>query len=136
MTDSDSQFFQKFNFSKEQVRKHLQSAERDWKIARSSDMADVVFKFSYDALLKLAVYVAACSGLRVRSITGHHRKLLEKLSELIQDEDAFYIANEMRQKRNSDLYQGGALITDKDAESYLSFVSSVFESVLAKLPME
>ena len=136
MTDSDRQFFQTFNFTKEQVRKYLQAAERDWKIARGSDVADVVFKFSYDAILKLAVYVAACSGLRVRSVAGHHIKLLEKLSEVIQDEDAFCVANEMRQKRNIDLYQGGALITDKDAKSYLSFVSSVFESVLAKLPME
>jgi hypothetical protein len=136
MTNSDSQFFQKFSFSKEQVRKYLQAAERDWKIARGSDVADVVFRFSYDALLKLAVYVAACSGLRVRSITGHHIKLLEKLSEALQDEDAFYVANEMRQKRNFDLYQGGSLITDKDAESYLSFVNSVFKSVLAKMPMD
>jgi hypothetical protein len=136
MTDSDSQFFQKFNFSKEQVRKYLQAAERDWQIARSSDIADVVFKFSYDAILKLAIYVAACSGLRVRSIAGHHIKFLENLCEIIQNEDAFYIADEMRQKRNFDLYQGGALISDKDAESYLSFVNSVFESVLAKLPME
>ena len=55
--------------------------------------------------------------------------------ELVLDHSN-YVANEMRQKRNIDLYQGGALITDKDAESYLSFVSSVFESVLAKLPME
>lgn len=136
MTDSDSQFFQKFNFSKEQVRKYLQAAEKDWKIARDSDVSDVVFKFSYDAILKLAIYVAACSGLRVRSVAGHHIKLLEKLSEVIQDEEAFYITNEMRQKRNIDLYQGGALITDKDAESYLSFVDSVFEIVLTKLPME
>ena len=89
MTDSNRQFFQKFIFSKEQVRKYLQAAEKDWKIARSSDVADVVFKFSYDAILKLAVYVTACSSLRVRSVAGHHIKLLEKLSEVIQDEDAF-----------------------------------------------
>ena len=56
-------------------------------------MADVVFRFSYDVLLKLAVYVAACSGLRVRSVTGHHIKLLEKLSEALQDEDAFHVAS-------------------------------------------
>jgi hypothetical protein len=58
------------------------------------------------------------------------------LGELADIEDVFDIANEMRQKRNLDLYQGGALITDKDAESYLDFVNSVFEKVLSKLPVQ
>ena len=136
MSKHDQQYFQKFSFSNEQTRRYLQAAERDWRIARSSKVAEVVFRFSYDALLKLAVYIAARSGLRVRSIPGHHIKLLEMLGEETDAEDAFLLADEMRKKRNFDLYQGGTLITYKDAENYLDFVSSVFENVMSKLPPE
>jgi hypothetical protein len=44
--------FEKFNFSKRQIKKYYQSAIRDLKIASNSKIPEVIFRFFYDALVK------------------------------------------------------------------------------------
>ncbi|MDP8258217.1 MAG: hypothetical protein P9L90_02165 [Candidatus Aadella gelida] len=58
------------------------SAQRDLKIAESTNISDVVFKFTYDALIKLGIMLIAKKGYKVRSTAGHHIKILEKLSQV------------------------------------------------------
>ena len=83
----------------------------DLKIAEASDITDVIFKFSYDALIKLGITLIAKKGYKVRSTTGHHVKILEKLSQLLKDEDILVLGNKMRQERNVNLYDGGFFVT-------------------------
>jgi hypothetical protein len=79
MINFESQYFQKLAFKEEQIEQFLKSALHDLKIAQDSDIPDVVFKFSYDALIKLGIVLIAKKGYKVRSTTGHHVKILEKL---------------------------------------------------------
>lgn len=119
--------FEHFKFSNKQLDNYIKSAKRDLKIATDSNVPEVAFRFCYDALLKLAIAVCAKNGLRVKSRKGHHIELITKLSEFLKDKDIEVLANEMRAKRNWDLYSGGVLISDKEAKSYVKWVSEVFQ---------
>jgi len=127
MIHFESQHFQKLEFKEEQIDQFLKSALHDLKIAQDSDISDVVFKFSYDALIKLGIALIAKKGYKVRSTSGHHVKILEKLSQLLKDEDILVLGNKMRQERNVNLYDGGFFVGEKDSLEYLKFVKSVFK---------
>ena len=129
MINFESQHFQKLAFKEEQIGQFLKSALHDLKIAESTDISDVIFKFSYDALVKLGIALIAKKGYKVRSTAGHHVKILEKLSQLLKDEDILVLGNKMRQERNTNLYDGGFFVGDKDSREYLDFVKSVFKKV-------
>lgn len=131
MTNFESQHFQKITFQKQQIDQFLQSSSHDLKIAEESDVPDVVFKFCYDALLKLGIALIAQKGYKVRSKAGHHIKILEKLSQLLQDEDIVILGNKMRQERNINLYDGGFFVGEKDSHEYLEFVKSIFKKANA-----
>ena len=107
MTNFESQYFQKLSFREEQIEHLSKSAFHDLQIAEESSIPDVVFKFGYDALIKLGIVLIAKKGYKVRSTAGHHVKILEKLSQLINDEDILVLGNKMRQERNANLYDGG-----------------------------
>jgi len=110
--------FEKQKFTDRQVEKYFNSAIRDFKIAIDSDIPEVIFKFCYDSLLKIAITICAKNNLRVKSRAGHHIELLKKLSEHLNNEDIFIMSDEMRKKRNFDLYSGGVLISEKEALDY------------------
>ncbi|MBU1136938.1 hypothetical protein KKD72_01030 [Patescibacteria group bacterium] len=129
--------FTKFKFTRRQTENYFKAASRDLKIARQSDVPEVIFRFSYDALLKLAIVVCAQTNLRVKSRRGHHIELIEKLAALLKDSEIGIIGDEMRLKRNLDLYGGGILISQKQASEYLEWVRKVFskaERYLKKNP--
>ncbi|MCX6763197.1 MAG: hypothetical protein NTZ97_00470 [Candidatus Moranbacteria bacterium] len=121
--------FEKFNFSQKQISQYYDSAVRDFKIASESDVPEVSFRFCYDAILKLAIAVCARNGLRVKSKRGHHIELIHKLSEMINYPEIEVIGNEMRSKRNFDLYGGGTLISKKEAKSYIEWTRDIFKKV-------
>ena len=127
MIHFESQHFQKLAFKEEQIDQFLKSALHDLKIAESMDISDVIFKFSYDALIKLGIALIAKKGYKVRSTAGHHVKILEKLSQLLKDEDILVLGNKMRQERNVNLYDGGCFVGEKDSLEYLEFVKSTFK---------
>jgi len=118
--------FEKFAFSRKQIDRYFSAALRNFKIASNSKIPEVIFMFSYDALIKLAIAVCAKNGLRVKARAGHHFELLEKLSELIDLKEVEIIGNKMRRKRNLDLYGGGALISEKEAREYRDWLKNVF----------
>ena len=127
MINFESKHFQKLSFQKVQIKQFLLSAQHDLKIADESKVPDVVFKFSYDALLKLGIALIAKKGYKTRSTAGHHIKILEKLSQLLKDEDIVVLGNKMRQERNANLYDGGYFVAEKDSFEYLEFVKSIFK---------
>ncbi len=127
MINFESQYFQKLAFKNEQIEQFLKSALHDLRIAETSNIPDVIFKFSYDALIKLGISLIAKKGYKIRSTTGHHVKILEKLSQILKEEDILVLGNKMRQERNFNLYDGGFFVGEKDSREYLDFVKSVFK---------
>ena len=127
MINFESQYFQKLAFKEEQIEQFLNSASHDLKIAEASDIPDVIFKFSYDALVKLGIALIAKKGYKIRSTTGHHVKVLEKLSQILREENILVLGNKMRQERNFNLYDGRFFVGEKDSREYLDFVKSVFK---------
>lgn len=126
MKKVDALFFKKMNFDAEQVMKYNKSAEHNLRIAESTDIPEVIFKFSYDALIKIGVTLIAFKGFKIKSRLGHHVKILETLSEILDDKDVEIVGNAMRMKRNLDLYGEEAIIGKKEAKEYLSFIKGVF----------
>ncbi|MDI6777742.1 MAG: hypothetical protein QMD77_00965 [Patescibacteria group bacterium] len=127
--------FEKFRFSRKQIERYHKSAKRDMKIAAEAGVPEVRFRFCYDALLKLAMAVCAENGLRVKSRRGHHIELIKKLAFFLKDSEIEILADEMRSKRNWDLYGGGIVISQKEAKGYLDWTKKVFlkaESLMYK----
>jgi len=130
MTYFETKYFQKFSFTKQQIDRFFESALRDLKIARQDKFAEVRFTYSYQALVKAGIAVIAkVGGVKVRSVPGHHVKILEKMSEILKNPDVLTLGDAMRIKRNSDFYGGGESITEKEAEDYLKFVEKTLGSV-------
>ena len=130
MINFERQYFQKLPIKEEQIKQFLKSSLHDLKIAESSDIPDVIFKFGYDALIKLGITLIAKKGHKIRSAPGHHVKILEKMSQLLKDEDILVFGNKMRQGRNFNLYEGGFFVAEKDSREYLDFIKSVFKKAL------
>ena len=117
--------FEKQKFTDRQIEKYFNSALRDFKIAINSEVPEVIFKFCYDSLLKIAITVCARNNLRVKSRAGHHIELLKKLAECLDNEDILIVSNEIRKKRNFDLYSGGVLISEKEALEYKEWLKKI-----------
>jgi hypothetical protein len=118
--------WEKFNFTERQIEQYFNSAFRDFRIAESSKVPEVTFRFGYDALLKLAIAICAKNSLRIKSRTGHHVELINKLAEFLPNSDIEIIGQKMRQKRNWDLYDGGITISEKEAEEFFEWIKKIF----------
>jgi len=129
----NDKFITEFAFTPEQVRKNMQNTLRDLGIARKDEILEVKFAYAYTALLKAGITLLSQQNLKVRSMPGHHVKLLEKLAEILGDAAIDDLGNAMRQKRNIDLYAGGTDITKKECSEYLKFVEDVVLKVKAKI---
>ena len=127
MINFESQYFQKLAFESKQIIQFGVSARHDFDIADHSDVPDVVFRFSYDALIKVGIMLIARKGYKVRSSAGHHVKIIEKLSQLLDDEDIMVWGDKMRQMRNHNLYDGGCFVGEKESRDCLGFVKAVFK---------
>ena len=121
----ESKFFEKRKFEEKTIKKYFGGAQRDFRIARENRHPEVIFKFSYDCLIKIGITLIASQNYRIKSRTGHHIKIVEKLSEILENKDIEIMGEAMRKKRNFDLYEGGAIISEKEAKEYLGFVKTV-----------
>ena len=125
--DFESKFFQKIKFDNKTIEKYFRNATKDFKIATKSNEPEVIFNFSFSSLIKIGITLVAVYGYRVRSKTGHHIKILEKLSEILENNDIEIMGNKMRKKRNLDLYDGGIIISSKEASDYLVFTAKIIK---------
>ena len=125
MTKFESDFFQKINFTPFQVNKYLTAAHHDLQIAKQSNLPEVIFDFSYKAFIRYGIALIAEKGYKVRSNLGHHFKIIEKMSEILSNEEIMTYGNRMRQMRNFNFYDEGTIISEKDAKEYLSFVGGI-----------
>lgn len=119
--------FEKFLFSKLQVDKYYKAACRDFKMLKKSLEPEIIFFLCYNIIIKTSIAICAKNGLRVKSRVGHHIELISKLADFIGDKEVEIVADKMRIKRNKDLYEGGVIITEKEAEYYYKFCSELIK---------
>jgi hypothetical protein len=130
----DGQYFRKFDFKPEDTKRHLDSALHDLQIAQKDKIPEVKFTYSYQTLIKIGITLLAHLGkVKVRSKPGHHVKILEKMGDLLGDDDVVTIGNAMRMNHNTDLYGGGEIVGEKEAADYLKFVLKVVEKAKKKI---
>jgi len=130
MSKFEKEFFRKVPFTADEIKQYLQSALKDLDIAQKDKFTEVRFSYAYQALIKAGIaLLAKKGGVKVKSVPGHHIKILNKLSTLLEDDDIFTYGNAIRMKRNQDLYSGGEYISKKEADECLEFVESVLKRV-------
>lgn len=125
----DKNYFLRQAFSQNELNKYKKAAERDLSIAHNDKEIEVIFHFTYMALLKIGIFVIAKEGYRVKSRPGHHVQIIETLSSILKLKDVAIIGDKMRRDRNLDLYSASALITKKDVDAYYRFVSELFQTI-------
>jgi hypothetical protein len=125
----DSQYFTKFNFTKLQIIKNLSNALKDFNIAKKDGILDVKFNYAYSAFIKCGIALLSFYGLRVKSVPGHHAKIIEKTAGILKDSDIAEMGNIMRSKRNLDFYSGGIEVTEKECREYIEFVADVIARI-------
>jgi len=130
MITFETVYFSKFNFTEEQINQFLNNALKDLEIAKENCRPEVKFSYSYSAFIKGGIALLAKVGkVKIRSIPGHHMKIIEKMKEILKDETVEIIGNAMRSKRNEDFYGGGVLISEKESTDYNLFVEKVFVTI-------
>lgn len=122
----EKEYFVKFKFVNSQLENYLASAEHSLKIAKDSNVPEVIFKFSYEAMIKLGIHLIAKEGYRTRSVPGHHFKIIEKISQILKSQEIFDIGNKIREKRNADFYDCCLIISEKDSKEIMEFVEKIF----------
>jgi hypothetical protein len=125
----DDRFFDKFDFTEEQVLLHFRNALKDLYIAKDIAIPDVRFTYAYQALIKAGLAMLARHGHRVRSIPGHQTKILSQLALLLDDSEVMELGEVMRSKRNAGFYGGGVVISEKECGEFLAFVENVIRKV-------
>ena len=130
----ENRYFIKFDFSDRQIEQYLDNAFRDLEIAQENERPEVKFNYSYTALIKGGIALIAKIGkVKVRSIPGHHIKIIEKVSEILKDVTIKEVGNSMRMKRNADLYNGGMFISDKESKDLCNFAKEVLYKIKEKI---
>jgi len=125
----DKKFFIKQKFGPSELAKHKKSARRDLDIAKSSQEPEVMFHFAYMALIKIGIYCLAKTGYRVKAHAGHHQKIIEYLSHLLNLEDVLIIGDKMRKDRNLDLYSADTVYSTDELTEYLEFIERIYKQV-------
>jgi hypothetical protein len=121
----EDKYFSEFSFTKEQAGKNFSNALKDLKISKQDKIPEVKFNYAYTALIKAGIALLSFHKMKVKNVPGHHIKIIEKISELLEDGSIYGMADSMRQKRNLDLYSGGIEVTQKECREYIEFVDSV-----------
>lgn len=127
MIKFDTRFFQKRKFEPEIIKRYFNSALKDFRIAFKNKQPEVIFDFSYKALIKISITLIAFYGYKSKSRMGHHVKIIEKSSQILKDKNIKIIGDKMRKKRNLDLYTGGIIISQKETKEYLGFIEKIIK---------
>ena len=130
MIKFEKKFFRKVEFTEEEIRSFFEGARYDLEIAQKDPFPAVQFTYSFQALIKAGIaLIAREGGVKVRSVPGHHAKILEKMSEILNDPKISKVGDAMRVKRNTGFYGGGSPIGEKEAKDYVGFAESVIQKV-------
>lgn len=133
MINFDDKYFSGFKFTKEQIKKNCNNAIKDLEIAKLDQIAEVKFTYAYSAFIKAGIALMSFYNERIKSVPGHHLKIIEMMALILENETVEIMGNVMRSKRNTDFYDGGIEITKKESIQYLDFVNGVLEKIKAHL---
>ena len=125
----DKNFFAAQKFSETELSKYKRSAKRDLDIAGKSQDPEVLFHFSFMALIKMGIYYLAKAGYRLKSQPGHHQKVIEYLSQSLGSEEILIIGDKMRKERNLDFYGVDAVCSPEEARQYFEFIHGIFRKI-------
>jgi uncharacterized protein (UPF0332 family) len=125
----DDSTFTRFSFTQQQIKKNLTNALRDFDIAKKDSIVEVKFNYSYNAFIKAGIALLSYYQVKIKSVPGHHVKIIEKMAEILKDEMIDDVGNVMRSKRNIDFYGGGIEITEKECNEYMRFVEGILKRI-------
>lgn len=129
----EDKFFFRFTFTKEQIKKNFNNALKDLNIAKEVNILEVKFNYAYTAFIKGGITLLSYYQAKVKSVPGHHSKIIEKLAQILKDNDIENIGNIMRSKRNLDFYAGGIEVTEKECREYINFVEEILAKIKQKI---
>lgn len=129
MMKFNDKYFQAFNFSNEQVINYFNNANKDLGIAQRDGILEVKFNYTYSALIKAGLTLLSHHNQKIKSVPGHHIKIIDSLAQMLKNESINDVGNAMRSKRNLDMYSGGMEITEKECREYLDFVEGILNRV-------
>lgn len=125
----DDRYFSKFNFTEEQIDKNFKNALKDLDIAKKDKILDVKFSYVYTALIKAGIALLSVYQVKIKSMPGHHLKIIEKIAQILKDDSVLTLGNIMRSKRNLDFYAGGVEVTEKECSEFIKFTEKVFTKI-------
>ncbi|MBI5754900.1 hypothetical protein HZA41_01630 [Candidatus Peregrinibacteria bacterium] len=126
MTLFETDHFQEFPYSKSQTDGYFHNAELDFVRAEKARDPNIAYRIGYESILKLGIAMIADAGYKVKSVPGHHIKILEKLGEILKRPDEIEYLHRIRRKRNIDLYEGGLDFTEKESSDLLVLCGILF----------
>lgn len=129
MMKFEGKYFVHFKFTKEQIERNLKNALKDLDIARKDKILEVKFNYAYTALIKAGIVLLSYYGIKIKSIPGHHVKIIEKMAQILRDETITIIGNIMRSKRKLDFYAGGIEVTEKECKECITFVENIITKI-------
>ena len=127
----EDRYFSEYKFTQEQIKKNFDNALKDLRIAKEDTILEVKFNYAYNALIKAGIALLSFYGVRIRSIPGHHVKIIEKMAEILNEEGIAEMGNLMRSKRNLDFYAGGIEVTEKECAEFIKFSESILLKIKA-----
>jgi len=98
----EDKYFAKFTFTKDQIKKNLENAQKDLSIAIKVNILEVKFNYAYTALIKAGIVLLSLYQVKIKSVPGHYVKIIEKLAQILKDDNIENIGNITRSKRNLD----------------------------------
>ncbi|MCX5749249.1 MAG: hypothetical protein NTZ10_03280 [Candidatus Saganbacteria bacterium] len=125
MLKFEAKHFKIFNFTPEQVEANMKNAEKTLEIAGKDRISEVIFDYSYKAIIKAGIALLSKNNCKVKSGSGHHIKVIEALAKILDDKTIGQDADVMRGKRNLDFYCGGIEVSEKEAAEYLAFAKKI-----------
>ena len=122
-------YFTRFDFTEKQIINNWENALRDLRIAKKDAIREVKFNYAYSAFIKAGMALLSFHKIKVKSVPGHHIKIIEKMSQILSDNSINDIGNAMRTKRNLDFYAGGVEVSEKECTEYLEFVNDTLDKI-------
>lgn len=125
----DERYFTKFKFTREQINRNFKNALKDLNIAKKDRIIEVKFNYAYTAFIKAGIALLSFYQIKMKSVPGHHFKIIEKIAHILKDDSIMTMGNIMRSKRNLDFYAGGAEVTGKECSEFIEFAENVLTEI-------
>lgn len=125
----DDRYFNKLKFTEEQINRNFENALKDLNIAKKDKILEVKFSYVYTALIKAGIALLSFYQVKIKSVPGHHFKIIDKMAQILKDDSIMTMGNIMRSKRNLDFYGGGVEVTEKECGEFIEFTEKILTKI-------